>query len=245
MSVEIHQLAAAVAADTSSFADIQTPRLELQADRLEANVMAGGIQVNADDLAITLFNPGLRAAPEAPLRDFQLCSWPHASFNILYTWLMPQERSPLLHHAFPVVHTPDPLIRLDPVDLFQLFVGEGYTLEIHADFDQDRLPEDPVPKIMLGEEQIRFLVRFFQFMESAPTRIRGCWKKGTYYVKKDKRKKCITPDLPNLLHRIRTSLKTSKLAVEHHVWESEDPSDRLLIACDNVTHSFQETQEDG
>ena len=234
MDVEIHHLTAAVAADVSTLVDCQTPRLEVQADRLTANVVAGGVDITAVNFDITLFEQGLRAAPEAPLHDLPLCMWPHASIQIHYTWLMPQGRSPLLHHAFPVVQSADPEIRLDPVDLFQLFVGEGYTLGIHADFDPGRSASDPDPKIIMGEAQVRFLVQFFQLMESAPLRIRGCWKRGTYFLKKDKRKKCITPELASLLHRIVVSLKTSRLAVEHCVWETEDPSDRLLVTCDDV-----------
>eukprot|EP00210_Caulerpa_lentillifera_P001979 g1897.t1 len=234
MKVNIHGIQAAVAANLNKFVDVQTPRLELQAERLDANVIAGHTIVEAKDLKITLFSPGLRSSPEAALHDFPLCIWPQAKIEIQYKWTMPQNRNPLLHYAFPVVTTPDPGVLLDPVDLFELFVGEGYSLEIRADLES-RLDPDQIPKIIMGEAQIRFLVEFFKLMEDAPVMVRGCWKRGTYFVRKDKRKKCITPELPNLLHRITAGLTTPKLAVEHHVWESEDPSDQLLITCEEVS----------
>lgn len=234
MKINIHKIRAAVAANLTSFVNVQTPRLELTAERLDADVIAGGTLVKAKDLKITLFNPGLRTSPDAALHDLPLCDWPHAKIEIQYQWQMPPNRSPLLHHAFPVVTRPDPGILLDPVDLFKLFVGEGYGLVIKAELEGETDPEQN-PKIVMGEGQVRFLIEFFKLMEDAPVMVRGCWKRGTFFVRKDKQKKCITPELPNLLHRITASLNTPKLAVEHHVWESDDPSDQLLITCEEVS----------
>lgn len=70
-------------------------------------------------------------------------------------------------------------------------------------------------------------------MENAPVMIRGAWKRGTYFLKK-KPKSTVTPELPDLLHRIKVSVITDKLDVKHDTWDVDDPSNGISVLCENV-----------
>ncbi|GMH33483.1 hypothetical protein BSKO_01317 [Bryopsis sp. KO-2023] len=235
MRVRIRQMQAAMGATVNPVVTIQSERVELTADELDIEVLAGAVNLHAVGMRITMFMSGLRSAPEDALLELPLGYLPDANINFRFDWLMPQNRSPLDHYAYPMVTEPDPGIRLAPVDLTKDFVGEGYTMRINAELDTEgeanRVAE--VPEVTLGEPQIRFLVAFVKLMEDAPIHVRGCWKRGTYFFKK-KKKNSVGPEMPNLLHRLEIAVTSRAMEIRHHTLEPDDPSSDMLICCESV-----------
>lgn len=70
-------------------------------------------------------------------------------------------------------------------------------------------------------------------MEGAPIHVRGCWKRGTFFIKK-KKKSSVGPELPTLLHRLSVNASSRAVEVHHHTLEPEDPSSDMIICCESV-----------
>lgn len=116
-------------------------------------VRAGQIDMHAVGMQVTMFMTGLRSGPEQDLHVLPLGLLPNAVIKFEFNWLMPNGRSHLDHYAYPRVFKPDEHILLDPVNLTNDFVGEGYTFSISAKLDGDMGSVEKVadvPHVTLG-----------------------------------------------------------------------------------------------
>eukprot|EP00803_Ostreobium_quekettii_P004304 evm.model.scf_1699.1 EVM.evm.TU.scf_1699.1 scf_1699:12197-31250(-) len=239
MKLHLNQLQAAVSTSIDPMVCMHTERVELGAGGLHVNVIAGGVNVEADDLRITLYKSSLRSAPDDLPQEFLLAVLPCAKMQFRYNWKMPFGRNPIDHYAYPVVSQCDESLRLAPVDLVRLFRGEGYEFCITANLKGkersvgETIVDDEVPVIVMGEPHIRFLIDMVECMESPPIYIRGAWKQGTYFVKKGASLDA-GPPLPKLLHKVCVSAEVQLIEVKHNALDADDPGHDVWVCCESV-----------